>query len=288
MTTYDKPVRDMLRFEVNVVEHCNLNCVGCDHFSPIAEKIFHDLDKYTNDLKRLAELFDGKASHILLLGGEPLLHPQLEDFVKVTRQYFPETALGVYTNGLLLTRMPESFWETLRDNKSVLIITNYPIKIDNDKIRELGEKYGIPLDYAWDKKIKTMNKMVIDPEGTGHIGYNFKKCHRANGCIMLQDGKLFTCTVAPTAHHLNKRFDQNLELSEDDYIDIYTAGSGAEILEKLSKPIPFCRYCDMRTRIKGITWKPSEKKLTEWFLTPEEIKKRDRWRSLRKIFGLPG
>jgi hypothetical protein len=28
----------LLRFEVNIVDRCNLNCMGCEHFSPVAEK----------------------------------------------------------------------------------------------------------------------------------------------------------------------------------------------------------------------------------------------------------
>ena len=44
--------------ETNVVDHCNLNCKGCSHFSNIQkEKEFVKLEDYTKDLKRLNELF---------------------------------------------------------------------------------------------------------------------------------------------------------------------------------------------------------------------------------------
>ncbi|UQZ90395.1 radical SAM protein [Deltaproteobacteria bacterium Smac51] len=285
MSSYMKPLKKKLRFEVNLVEHCNLNCIGCDHFSPVAEEGFTDVDKYERDLIRLSELFGDDVSSITLVGGEPLMHPQLIEFIKRSRRHFPKTGLGLFTNGILLTRMPAQFWEACRDEKVVIIITNYPIKIDNDKIRQLTGEYGIQLDYSWENKLKTMHKLVLDPEGKGDVDYNFKKCYRSNSCIFLQDGRLYTCTVAPTAHHLNKHFDQKLEMSEKDSIDIYQAQSANEILEFLRRPIPFCRYCDMHTKIKGITWKQSDKKLTEWYLTDEEKKKRDFWRKVRGIFG---
>ncbi len=286
MSPYLKPLREKLRFEVNLAEHCNLNCIGCDHFSPVAKESFTDVNEYEKDLARLAELFGDKVSAITLVGGEPLLHPELLEFMRRSRRYFPESNVIVFTNGLLLTQEPEEFWETCRDGRVQITITNYPIKIDNAKIKKLTGEYGIALDYSWENKLKTMNKMVIDPEGAGDPDYNFKKCYRANACIFLQKGRLYTCTVAPTAHHLNEFFGQNLEMSERDSIDIYAARSGAEILEFLRRPIPFCRYCDMRTKIKGLAWRQSEKKLTEWFLTEDEKKRRDFWRKLRGLVGL--
>lgn len=286
MSAYMKPRREKLRFEVNLVEHCNLNCIGCDHFSPVAKEAFTDVDAYEKDLARLAELFGGRVSAITLVGGEPLLHPRILEFMKRSRRHFPQSSVVLFTNGILLARQPQEFWETCRAEKIHITITNYPIKIDNAAIKALTTEYGLHLDYSWDNKIKTMNKMVIDPEGTGDADYNFKKCYRANACIFLQQGRLYTCTVAPTAHHLNEFFGRHLDMNEADSIDIYTAQSAEEILEFLRKPIPFCRYCDMRTKIKGITWKQSEKKLTEWFLTDEEKRKRNFWRKVRGIFRL--
>ena len=37
--------------EVNLADHCNLNCQCCDHFSPIASETFLDFDQYVCDIK---------------------------------------------------------------------------------------------------------------------------------------------------------------------------------------------------------------------------------------------
>lgn len=37
--------KDKIRFIVDIVDHCNLNCKCCGHFSPLAQKSF--LDKET-------------------------------------------------------------------------------------------------------------------------------------------------------------------------------------------------------------------------------------------------
>ena len=42
--------------EHHIVDHCNLNCVGCSHFSPISNPWFEDIEDFKRDFERLAEL----------------------------------------------------------------------------------------------------------------------------------------------------------------------------------------------------------------------------------------
>ena len=78
--------QELLRYEVHLTEHCNLNCKSCFHFSSRAEEEYLDVTEYEKDCKRLSELFGGVASDILLMGGEPLLHPDIEKFIEITRK----------------------------------------------------------------------------------------------------------------------------------------------------------------------------------------------------------
>ena len=41
---------------------------------------------------------------------------------------------------------------------------------------------------------------------------SFYKCFLANECIMLKDGKLYTCTLIPNIEHFNKHFKKKLEV----------------------------------------------------------------------------
>ena len=100
-----------LKFEVHIVEHCNLNCKQCAHFSPLAEKSYLPVERYERDCRRLSELFRGEMSSILLLGGEPLLHPQITEIMRVTREAFPVGRIRIVTNGILLPKMAEDFWK---------------------------------------------------------------------------------------------------------------------------------------------------------------------------------
>ena len=108
-----KPRLDYLEF--HLADHCNLNCRGCAHMSNIAEPHLADLDQYIKDIARLRDLFWG-IDRIRLMGGEPLLNDQLPEFIKVTREFFPDTDMHVVTNGLLLTQNKQTLLRVMHDN----------------------------------------------------------------------------------------------------------------------------------------------------------------------------
>lgn len=90
--------------EVSLADHCNLNCQCCDHFAPIAEKTFLDYEQYVKDINRISKLTGGYLGSITLLGGEPLLNERLIDCMSITRDCFPESAICIFTDGLLLRK----------------------------------------------------------------------------------------------------------------------------------------------------------------------------------------
>jgi hypothetical protein len=63
----------------------------------------------------------------------------------------------------------------------------------------------------------------------------------------------------------NKYFNQNIEVSENDYIDIYKANNLNEIVHFLCKAMPFCRYCKLDDWQIGVEWGVSKKEISEWF-----------------------
>lgn len=258
--------RDKLKFEVHLADHCNVNCKGCDEFAPLAEPSFTDVNEFARDLNRLSELFHKEAETIYLLGGEPLLNPNVCSFVKAARQAFPSANIYIVTNGLLLPKMPAVFWQTCQQNHARISITVYPIKIDLETIKSLADSYQLSVSYEsnTNNEEKQLIKWVMDLEGKQNIQTNFKNCSRANQCITLKRGRLYTCSLAPHICHFNKAFGKDLPLTEQDSIDIYQAKSGGEILSFLCKPIPFCRFCNLTAMKYGMDWERSRKDISEW------------------------
>jgi hypothetical protein len=250
---------------IPVVEHCNLRCRGCDHCAPLAEKEFMRIEVFEKDMDRLAKLSGSRVSVIDLIGGEPLLHPKLCDFVKIARKYFPATRIRIITNALLLEKQTIEFWQCFHDNDADVHVTKYPLNINWTVIEEKAKQYDVKFKYyAGGDSIKTSYHIPFDITGCQNSAKMFINCFHANSCLELRGGKLFTCTVAPNARHFNKYFNTNMNICEDDYIDIHKARDIKEILEFIAKPIPFCRYCNVLARTYNHPWQRSKKEMVEW------------------------
>lgn len=253
--------------EIHLAEHCNLNCFCCGHFSTIAEEEYADLFAYEKDMKQLALVTGGGIDCFRLMGGEPLLHPNCKEFFKITRTHFPQSAIKLVTNGILLPKQKEDFWEYAKEYKVIISPTKYPIKIDWQSIEKMCQKYEVPLIFYNNAKIeKTSWQFLLDKEGKQDVFYNFNHCWDANWCVRFHKGKLATCTGPISIEHLNKKFNQNFIVTPGDYIDIYKYKEYAlpEITQFLARPIPFCRYCNKKESWDTGKWRLSEKTLEEY------------------------
>ena len=118
--------RPLLHYvEFHLTDHCNMNCGGCTHFAPMADRWFADVGRVTADFARLKVLFRN-IRHVRVMGGEPLLHPDCTRFLHVVREAFPDTRLELVTNGLLLGEQPESFWTACRETRTTISLSVYP------------------------------------------------------------------------------------------------------------------------------------------------------------------
>lgn len=255
-----------LGFVVDLAEHCNLNCKSCDHFSPLASPFFTDKKSFSNDIKRMREIFGSNITHIDLEGGEPLLNQEIGDFIKIVSVVFPDTQIRIFTNGILLPKMSEEFWNTCKLNHVILELTKYPINFNYDEVENLAEQHNVRLIYySGGDVIKTSVHKPLDLEGKQDKYDNYHNCWNANSeCIMLKKGKIYTCTMIPNLQTFNNYFKQNIEVTEKDYIDIYKDITAEDILEFLCNPMPACRYCKVREWTSGHKWGITEKNIKEW------------------------
>jgi molybdenum cofactor biosynthesis enzyme MoaA len=181
--------RKLLRFDIHVTDHCNLKCKGCLHFLPLAEEVFIDTNILERDCIRLAELTGGRVADICILGGEPLLHPHITDVLDISRKYFPVDRIYIVTNGILLSKQPESFWQNYLKNNIGIEISLYPVKLDLNRIKELTKSYGIQLGLRGDPKMqkRTWLFQPLDLYGKQDIVKSHALCELANFCFQLID-----------------------------------------------------------------------------------------------------
>ena len=251
--------------DVHIVEHCNLNCKSCAHFSPIAKKSCISLDKLENMYKNLKPVYDKFFNSIHLMGGEPLLHPQIEQIINLTRKYFPNTEIQIVTNGIKLIEVSKTFLEICKKNDIVFYVSQYPVAIDYTKICKKLEENEI--QYIISDKIDHFLCYALDCDGKQNPSESYKKCEYAGFCIQLKDNKLFPCFQSAHIEHINKYFGTNFIYEEKDYLDLDFSISKRTFKKFISTPKPFCRYCKMNEQHK-VTWKTSKKLKEEW-ISPE-------------------
>jgi MoaA/NifB/PqqE/SkfB family radical SAM enzyme len=255
-----------LTMGVYAAEHCNLNCKCCTAFSPVAEETFLDIESYKKDMEKLAELTGNRLSSFYVTGGEPLLHPRLLDIFSIAREYFPETYISFMTNGLLLLKMPEAFWEKCGQYAVAIDISRYPINIGIEKIREKGRSYNVKIDYVGgsDVPVKSMWKYPLDVEGKQPLSRSYAICTQINRCITMKEGKIYACNTIAGIGHFNRYFDKKLQVTDEDVLELHNVKDVKEIYEYLYTPKPFCRYCNRKGLVLGIKYSGSKREITEW------------------------
>lgn len=253
------------QLDICVAEHCNLGCYSCNHFSQLAAPEFAGLDATERDLKRLSELSGGNIPIIYLCGGEPLLNPELHEFMRVSRQYFPKSRVQIITNGLLLLAQKDIFWESVKKYNVVMTPTKYP-GINWEKIEERARESGYEFEYFGftESSEKISRKFRLDLSGSQDPKKSFKRCCMAGCTVAVQNGRVATCAFVFNMRHFNKYFNKNVPVTDSDSIDIYKARTMREIVDFVNRPVPLCRYCaSMGEEIVG-GWKKSENKIEEW------------------------
>jgi len=105
---------------------CNLSCTYCNEYDTFSKPLA--VETVCRRLDRLAEL---GTSIITISGGEPLLHPQLEEIIRHSRKR--GMIAGMITNGYLLTR---SRIESLNDAG----LEHLQISVDNVKPDDVSMK----------------------------------------------------------------------------------------------------------------------------------------------------
>lgn len=268
INTIQRKKRKIMKIDIPVVEHCNLCCKGCTAFSPLAEENFLDYEQYCRDMYKLAELTNCNLSQITYTGGEPLLHPKFGDMLRFARGCFGEGAeISFMTNGVLIPSQKDEFWKICSECNVKVCISRYPIKLDNKRINEIKENWGVKFDWVGGKDIpvKKMWKYPIDLNGRVSLENSFKMCTQINSCVRMKNGKIYPCNTTACIEHFNRYFEKNLELvPRKDYLELEKVKDIQEIFEFLITPPSFCRYCNRAGVTFGYDWEVSKKSISEW------------------------
>ena len=258
---WGRPVLDVV--ELHLADHCNLNCAGCLHFTPLAEKWSVRRETVERDLAAVRDKFR-YIRHVTLLGGEPLLNPDYEKIVEVVHRVSPESLITIVTNGVSLkgealerfldvckrfsVRVKWTIYPPLRNRRAELIS-----RFKQAGIREFTVEAG-------DFYVK------MRPEG-GNPTAALRFCRKTTYCPYLRDGRIYTCAQAFHIKDYSRLYEketgQKCEMRVSKGLDVYDeTKDGWSILNYLMTPCETCRFC--ADSVRSIMWSQSSKHFEEW------------------------
>ena len=251
--------KDFLPYlETNLIDSCNLNCKACTHYANLfTDKDVYDLENFRRDCRQLSENIN--LAKFRLMGGEPLKLENLDQYIKIARQYFPNTHVQLVTNGLLVPNAPQKIFDALRDNFCTVDISAYPPTLKmTDKIVDRLTKNNIHYYMLKDTK-NIFFKFLSLKSGHDTNKSRIACCNQI--CRFLRDGKIYKCPVDALSYKFVEHFNiENFPLSTG--VDIY-AKNFSMMLEQLNGNIELCSWCTETH--SEIDWKIENKpQLSDW------------------------
>lgn len=253
--------RQPLHIEFVLSDYCNLNCKGCTHYSPLAPATFQPLEQLERDASHLGKTVGNDIESAYLIGGETLLYPELTKAMSILRRHFKGIPVKIFTNGLLLPRMDDSFWKAVKDNDITLSITRYPIKFDYDAVEALCNEKGIKYEVFADRGDEAVFfRYPLDTQKKQNPWIAHFRCYN-RGCISIVDSKIYPCSISACISHVNNRFGTDFRHCKGDYIEVSDVTSIKQLKKLRNRPVPFCGYCKKNTVTK---YGPSKRAREEW------------------------
>src|SRR5262249_37342635 len=124
------------------IRRCNLSCTYCNEFDdisqPVQEKVMLD---------RIDRLADLGLTILVISGGEPLLHPRLDNIIAHARKR--GILIGLITNGYLLTvERIKQLNDAGLDHMQISIDNIQPDEVSKKSLKVLDKKLQMLADHA--------------------------------------------------------------------------------------------------------------------------------------------
>ena len=251
--------------ETMITQVCNLSCTGCTNYSDLQNEGYVTWSQGRTWLESWLERID--IPDFGILGGEPTISPEVNDWIFGLRALMPTTQIRFTTNGLLLNKKFDIV-------KHMAEIGNCVFKIafhqDNPELEEVVER--IFSMYDWEPVVeygvhryKTKNNFRFHVKRPDVFWKTFKGSyenmypHDSNPadafsiccqqtCPLLHNGRIYKCSTSGLLAETLEKFDYPNSDQWQQYIQqgIGPDCSDAELtafLNNFGKPAGVCKMC---------------------------------------------
>lgn len=254
----------IVSLEHHIADHCNLNCAGCSHFSPLSQPWLESFNEFKEEWDRVYNK-GLEVKRIRILGGEPLLNPYVGEMAAYARSLFPSSDVNVVTNGILLERRKTELLPIFQENKISITVSRYPgLNIDYQKVLN-----GFPKIEMYGKASFWNISLHDAPDFDENFA--FLNCFSATDakCSYLLKGRIYPCPILPNIPRLIEYFPElkETQLGEIDFTEggiLIEDHSVEEIEQFLRTPNPICAYCNVLRAKKNFQWKRTNYQIKEW------------------------
>lgn len=261
--------RMKLKVDLPVTDRCNMACRACSHFAPLAtDAPMRDREDIAASVELLKEACGDRVFTVFINGGEPLLHPDIEDIVHDVSAAFPERERYLVSN-LVKYGIKRSMLRALLPETGTSLAYSCYGDINKTGIKyadEDAKKYNFPFVlFGTNPPDFTSYLKNVDPV---YPAYGKRECYMRQ-CPTLIGNYLYLCSPVAFLEYPNAAFGLDLRLSEFDRIDLRVVEHPDEVMVLMDLPHPFCRHCNVVDN-HPIGWENSDCARGEWFDDPEE------------------
>jgi hypothetical protein len=176
--------------EYHIADHCNLRCDHCCSYSPILKKWLADADAFEADLRAVGRVV--APQFLKIVGGEPLLHPQLEKLLVTAKSLGIAPRVQLTTNGHLIDRLTPRGWDSI-DMLAVSLYPDPPLpKATIRHIAREASRRGVEVSWKVQDKFTCLDREELaDAIDARRV---FQDCWIRHRCNSIKDGRFYCCT----------------------------------------------------------------------------------------------
>jgi organic radical activating enzyme len=227
--------------EYHITDHCNLRCDHCCSFSPILKKWLADPVAFREDLIAVRRVV--RPEFLKIVGGEPLLHPALEELLVTAHELQVGARIQLTTNGILLRNLTPRSWDCIQ----MLSVSLYPEPaLPRDLIRYVAReaaRRNIEVSWKMQDKFTCLDRTVLATRDEARD--TFADCWIRHRCNSIKNGRFYSCT---RPQYIQK-FAADGPLFAEDGIPVHVEDAAvlaATIREHLTQtePLHSCFLCN--------------------------------------------
>jgi hypothetical protein len=192
-----------------ISQRCTLKCIHCgqyiDHYTP-EDRVNFPIERIKTDIDRIFDAVDS-IGYVSIIGGEPFLHPALNDIIGLVLAKPNFGVLGITTNGIC--DIHEKHLAKLDNARTRLIFSDYTVALPEKQrdifaknVKRASEK-GISLTVGQPLWSTPASLRKLDLPETAKIAMK-GGCHSRHSCKTIQNGVYYPCstTAAMGSHHI--------------------------------------------------------------------------------------